>query len=57
MHKLLNKHDVEKKKLVTMSGGNYGKAFAYSVRGTGLEAVCIMPETVPANRIQVIQVR
>ena len=44
------------RKLLTMSAGNYGKAFAYMTRDLGLHAKVIMPETAPANRVSMIQV-
>ncbi|XP_013414790.1 uncharacterized protein LOC106176801 [Lingula anatina] len=42
-------------KLITMSAGNYGKAFAYATARLGLQGLVIMPETAPANRVTVIQ--
>ena len=42
--------------LITMSAGNYGKAFAYMAKQWKVEAMVIMPETAPANRSTIIQV-
>ncbi|CAG5120203.1 unnamed protein product [Candidula unifasciata] len=41
--------------LVTMSAGNYGKAFAHCVGRSDARCVCIMPTTAPQNRVTVIE--
>lgn len=42
--------------LVTMSAGNYGKAFAYCMGRSGVRTACIMPATAPKNRVTLIEV-
>ncbi|XP_059175865.1 L-threonine dehydratase catabolic TdcB-like isoform X2 [Physella acuta] len=42
-------------KLVTMSAGNYGKAFAHAVGNSGTKSVCVMPKTAPQNRSKLIE--
>lgn len=49
------KCDLTQKKLLTMSAGNYGKAFAYYLRQKGLKGKCIMPITAPDNRVTLIK--
>ena len=44
------------RKLVTMSAGNYGRAFAQALHERNLKGVVCMPETAPENRCQLIQV-
>ena len=44
------------KRLVTMSAGNYGKAFAYALNRLGLTGLCVMPLTAPSNRTELIKV-
>ena len=46
-----------KRRLVSMSAGNYGKAYAYAVKELGLQATLCMPETAPANRSKLIEVQ
>lgn len=46
----------ESRKLISMSAGNYGKAFAVMTKELGLKAHLIMPESAPENRRQLIQV-
>ena len=46
----------EDRMLLSMSAGNYGKAFAYMTRDMGLKAKVIMPDTAPANRAKLIRV-
>ncbi|OWF45249.1 uncharacterized protein LOC110457279 isoform X1 [Mizuhopecten yessoensis] len=43
------------KKLITMSAGNYGKAFAYALNKMGLSGLCLMPLTAPSSRVQLIK--
>jgi len=43
--------------LVSMSAGNYGKAFAYIASKLGLKGTIIMPDTAPDNREILIKVR
>ena len=43
--------------LVSMSAGNYGKAFAYMANKMGLKGTIIMPDTAPDNREALIKVR
>ncbi|XP_072025699.1 L-threonine dehydratase catabolic TdcB-like [Amphiura filiformis] len=40
---------------ITMSAGNYGKAYAFATNQLGLKAMCLMPETAPENRAKVLQ--
>ncbi|XP_014674576.1 PREDICTED: L-threonine dehydratase catabolic TdcB-like [Priapulus caudatus] len=42
-------------RLITMSGGNYGKAFAYALSQMGLKGLVVMPTSVPTNRIELIE--
>ena len=44
------------KKLITMSAGNYGKAFAYTLDKLSLSGLCLMPLTAPSSRIALIKV-
>lgn len=44
------------KKLITMSAGNYGKAFAYALNKLELPGLCLMPLTAPSSRVQLIKV-
>lgn len=46
-----------KKNLVSMSAGNYGKAFAFATRKQNLPATLCMPESVPLSRAKLIEVR
>ena len=48
--------EARKKGLVTMSAGNYGKAFAYSCKGLQLKGKVVMPKTAPENRETLIRV-
>ena len=41
---------------VTMSAGNYGKAFAYASKHYGSKGKVVMPETAPLSRSVLIQV-
>uniref|UniRef100_A0A3B3S8C7 L-serine deaminase n=1 Tax=Paramormyrops kingsleyae TaxID=1676925 RepID=A0A3B3S8C7_9TELE len=41
--------------LVTMSAGNYGKAFAYALKHYGCKGKVVMPETAPASRSTLIE--
>lgn len=43
------------KKLITMSAGNYGKAFAFALNKLGLPGLCLMPLTAPSSRVQLIK--
>ena len=45
-----------KKSLVSMSAGNYGKAFAFATREQNLPATLCMPETAPISRGKLIEV-
>jgi len=49
--------EVRDKGFVTMSAGNYGKAFAYFCHELGLRGTVVMPITAPQNRETVIRVR
>ena len=42
--------------LITMSAGNYGKAFAHSVGKSVPRSVCVMPNTAPEERGILIKV-
>ena len=46
-----------KKSLVSMSAGNYGKAFALATKEQNLPAILCMPETAPINRAKLIEVQ
>ncbi|XP_076448691.1 L-threonine ammonia-lyase-like [Babylonia areolata] len=45
----------QKRSLVTMSAGNYGRAFAHYLQRAGVPGVCVMPITVPDNRVALIK--
>ncbi|KAK7102030.1 L-threonine ammonia-lyase-like [Littorina saxatilis] len=47
--------DLSERMLVTMSAGNYGKAFAYYLQKCGLPGTCVMPITVPDNRVTLLK--
>jgi len=52
----LSSNDMSSKRtLVTMSAGNYGKAFAYMAKFFQLPAVVFMPENAPQERRRVIE--
>ena len=55
MNKIQKKYG-DKAKLVTMSAGNYGKAFAHCVGKREVKSVCYMPITAPENRVTTIEV-
>ncbi|XP_064633943.1 uncharacterized protein LOC135491749 [Lineus longissimus] len=55
LHKIPEQVGGDERKLITMSAGNYGKAFAYATGQLGLKAVVLMPESAPVNRAEVIQ--
>ena len=46
-----------KKDLVSMSAGNYGKAFAFGTKKQNLPATLCMPESAPISRAKLIEVR
>ena len=46
----------EKQRLVAMSAGNYGKAFAFAANQLGLPATVCMPDIAPVSRVKVIKV-
>ena len=46
-----------KKKLVSMSAGNYGKAFAFATKKQNLPATLCMPDSAPVCRAKLIEVR
>lgn len=46
-----------KKNLVSMSAGNYGKAFAFATKRLNLPATLCMPESAPISRAKLIEVR
>ena len=41
---------------VTLSAGNYGKAFAHCMSKKGLKGMVVMPHTAPDDRVKMIQV-
>ncbi|XP_065838613.1 L-threonine ammonia-lyase-like [Oscarella lobularis] len=43
------------RKLVTMSAGNYGRAFAQALRANRLQGVVCMPENAPISRAELIK--
>ena len=45
-----------KRRLVTMSAGNYGKAFANAVKEHNFPATLCMPESAPVSRAALIEV-
>ncbi|PFX13203.1 uncharacterized protein LOC111346337 [Stylophora pistillata] len=44
-----------KKSLLSMSAGNYGKAFAFAAKEQNFPASLCMPETAPINRVKLIE--
>ena len=46
----------DKQSLVTMSAGNYGKAFAYATQQLDLPATVVMPDVSPVSRVKIIEV-
>ncbi|KAJ7353966.1 hypothetical protein OS493_030809 [Desmophyllum pertusum] len=44
-----------KKSLVSMSAGNYGKAFAFATKKQNLAATLCMPESAPISRAKLIE--
>ncbi|XP_041377976.1 L-threonine dehydratase catabolic TdcB-like [Gigantopelta aegis] len=42
-------------KLITISAGNYGKSFAFALKSRGIPGICIMPDSVPFSRVQLIR--
>ena len=44
------------RKLITMSAGNYGKAFAYALQKKNLSGLCLMPITAQQSRVELIKV-
>ncbi|CAL1528527.1 unnamed protein product [Lymnaea stagnalis] len=54
MRKIQQKHG-KQVKLVTMSAGNYGKAFAHVVGRLKSKSICVMPKTAPDNRVSLIE--
>lgn len=44
------------RQLVTMSAGNYGRAFAQALHERKLKGVVCMPENAPENRSQIMKV-
>ena len=50
------KDEVKKRGLVTMSAGNYGKAFAFFCNKLNLNGTVVMPKTAPENRETLIKV-
>lgn len=47
--------DLSGRTLITMSAGNYGKAFAYYLQKSSLQGVVVMPITVPDNRVTLLK--
>ena len=45
-----------KRNLVSMSAGNYGKAFAFATKKQNLPATLCMPESAPISRAKLIEV-
>ncbi len=43
------------KSLITMSAGNYGRAFAYMCKELNLKGHVVMPNTAPDNRVELIR--
>jgi len=54
MHKVTERHG-DDCRLITMSAGNYGKAFAHCVGRRSAKSVCVMPHTAPQQRASLIQ--
>ncbi|GFO14409.1 L-threonine dehydratase catabolic tdcb-like [Plakobranchus ocellatus] len=51
----VEEHYGEEAQLVTMSAGNYGKAFAHCLKNRANKSVCYMPVTTPKNRVATIE--
>lgn len=60
VHQFLTLSDEDrrnKRTLVTMSAGNYGKAFSFIAKQQEMPAVVYMPEDAPLDREKTIQVK
>ena len=53
--KFFSEENVETPELVTMSAGNYGRSYSYAAQRLGLSATCLMPDTAPASRAELLQ--
>ena len=53
--KFFSEEKVDRPELVTMSAGNYGRSFSYAAQRLGLSATCLMPDTAPASRAELLQ--
>lgn len=59
VHQFLTLSDEDrhnKRMLVTMSAGNYGKAFAFVAKEQGMPGVVYMPDHAPLDRKETIEV-
>ncbi|KAK3588573.1 hypothetical protein CHS0354_026178 [Potamilus streckersoni] len=45
----------ESKLPVTLSAGNYGKAFAYCLKKQGLSGIVVLPDSAPDDRVKIIE--
>ncbi|XP_005111982.1 L-threonine dehydratase catabolic TdcB isoform X2 [Aplysia californica] len=54
MRKVKERHG-KQCKLITMSAGNYGKAFAHCVGKSSPGSACVMPQTAPAHKAKLIE--
>merc|ERR1719483_774777 len=54
MHKVKEQHGKDCK-LITMSAGNYGKAFAHCVGKNSVQSMCVVPHTAPDERAVLIK--
>ena len=53
--KFFSEEKVVRPELVTMSAGNYGRSYSYAAQRLGLAATCLMPDTAPASRAELLR--
>ena len=53
--KFFSEEKVDRPELVTMSAGNYGRAFSYAAQRLGLSATRLMPDTAPTSRAELLE--
>jgi len=48
------KNSNKKQRFITMSAGNFGRSFAFASQLVNFDALVVMPQTVPKDRIEII---
>lgn len=56
LESILHSGELNHKQLVTISAGNYGKAFAYYLQKAGLVGTCIVPLTAAESNVLLLKV-